>query len=495
MFAMSTVPAEEPAERDQGLRGTQRHRIREEICYLLARMRQQTSAVSAQAARVDAELRWWDGAVSRPLAECVRRGFAVRQMCLRLADSDGTWRNALSYIGDTDPADAAVCTYDYDRAEIRYAAGSVLRSPYAWTAALGAEVQTWYARTGMSAITAWLIAVARMGQDAGRCCTILTNRLYHETAILFELTRLVWADVRTVDDGEALTAAAATVQAPAIVFLDSSRPDGDAGTLRRVLREIDPDRVGSVVWDNTCAPAEEHPFTDGAGFDALRTTLLLLRSHAKLDQFGLELCPLGSLALVRPAGATGAARASADWLSDYLPDVLAVSGGCASPSSLRLLAALGLPEPVRTGRGNDALRAANAYAGRLLRSALEPGGRYLIEESEHRCFVEIHVLDLPGPPDLGAPPAWPPWEGFERVLTEIERRGAQLAIPIWKSASFGFHYTGLSWYPGEYPPFPADCRHTVLRLCVGMHDPGVVERVADLVAVHLLARGDWTAGG
>jgi len=507
MMAMPTVPARE-ARRDRGvalprraIAGTvlpqlekpQVQRLCDEVNYLLTRMRQQSAGVPAQLAGIDAELQWWLGAETRSLFECVQRSFLVRQLCLRLAASDGTWRNALSYIGDIDPADAVVCTYDYDRAEILYTASSPLASPYAWTASVGAEVRTWYARTGMSAITAWLISTARIARDAGRQCTIFTNRLYHETAILFELTRLEGVEVRILDDSDAITAAARDAEAPAVVFLDSSRPDGDVGAVARILRDIDPERIGCVVWDNTCAPADEHPLADFVMPDVMRTSLLQIRSHAKLDQLGLEFCALGTLALMSSAMPTDAARAVIEGLEKYLPQVLAVSGGCASPTTLRLLAALGLPESALSARGNRVLRAANALGAQLLRSALEPSGRYVIEENEHGCFAEIHILDLPGPPDIGGPPVWDPWTGFDRLLTEVERHGAALAIPIWKSASFGFHYTGLSWYLGEDAPFPDNHPHTVLRPCFGMHDPDVTAQVVEILAEHLLGRPDWAA--
>jgi hypothetical protein len=503
---MSTVSAEEVgAGGGRGLPGhgiaatapppagrAQRERLGDEVGYLLTRMREQCAGVPAQRARVDAELQWWLEAGGRSILECVQRSFVVRQLCLRLADSDGTWRNALSYIGDLDPADEVVCTYDYDRAEIRYTASSPLASPYAWTASAGASVRTWYARTGMSAITAWLIATSRIARDTGQRCTIFTNRLYHETTVLFGLAQLDGVEVRVLDDCAAIAQAARSAEAPAVVFLDSSRPDGGVGALRAILGDIDPGRVGCVVWDNTCAPADEHPFGDLP--HGLRTSLLLLRSHAKLDQFGLEFCALGTLALMSSPGLTDAARAFLAGLEKYLPDALAVTGGCASPATLRLLTALGLPEPELSARGNRVLRAANSLGAQLLRSALEPSGRYVIEENEHLCFAEIHVLDLPGPPDFGAPVDWGPWRGFDQLLTEVEQHAAARAIPIWKSASFGFHYTGLSWYSGEDAPFPAGYRHTVLRPCFGMHDPEGVAQVVEILAGHLLAREDWAEG-
>ena len=174
---------------------------------------------------------------------------------------------------------------------------------------------------------AWLISMARIGQDAGRRCTIFTNKLYHETAVLFELARLEWVEVRVLDDCDAIAAAARDAEAPAGVFLDSSRPDGDVRAVARILRDIDPERIGCVVWDNTCAPIGDHPFADPATPGAPRTPLLLLRSHAKLDQLGLEFCALGTLALVSQPTATDAARGVIEGLDKYLPQALAVSGG------------------------------------------------------------------------------------------------------------------------------------------------------------------------
>ena len=472
----------------------QLHRLREEIDYLLVRIRKQAARVPALRSCVDAEIAWWRARDRRTLLDYVRRSFAVRQLCLRSADSDGTWRNAISYIGDIDPRDEVVCTYDYDRAEVRFPSTSPLVSPYRWTAAVGAQVSTWYARTGMSAITAWLIATARIAADSGQPCTVLTNRLYHETAILFELTALRWVEVRTFDDCTAIMAAAQAIETPMVILLDSSRPDGDVDAVRRILRGVDTERVGCVVWDNTCAPADEHPFGDSEDIATMRTALLLLRSHAKLDQLGLEFCALGSLALLNGPTPSPLARAALDGLANYLPDALAVSGGCASPATLRLLDALGVPEPDLVARGNRVLRAANVLAGRLLRERLEPSGRYLVEENEHRCFVEIHVLDLPGPPNLGAPAEWVPWDSFDQMLTRLEEQAAAAGLPVWKSASFGFHYTGLSWYSAEDAPFPHGHAHTVLRLCVGMHDAADVTRVVDVVAAHLGQRPDWAPG-
>src|SRR5262249_55335212 len=126
---------------------------------------------------------------------------------------------------DVTEADSAVCSYDYERAEIRFTPGSPLARPYSWAHGEDCEVTSWYARNGMGAITAWLVAVARSAADRGRRLLVLTNRLYHETEVLFHMGRLADVQVRKYDDVGSLLAAAAQAQDPLAIFLDSSRPD------------------------------------------------------------------------------------------------------------------------------------------------------------------------------------------------------------------------------------------------------------------------------
>ncbi|MBB5919952.1 hypothetical protein FHR81_000982 [Actinoalloteichus hoggarensis] len=508
----------------------QLHRMAEEVRHILDRLLAGAPAATDTRNRLLDELSWWQDVDDRPLDEAVERSFLLRQVILRSAPSDGTWRNALSYIGDPDPVDEQVCTYDYDRAEIRFAPDSPLARPYAWMRGDGCAVETWYSRTGMSAITAWLIAVARMAAERGMPHLVLTNRLYHEAEILFDMARLADVTVRKHDDLDSLLAAANEAEHPVVIFLDSSRPDGTAAALTRLLREIDPTKVGSVLWDNTCASASDSPFEpagpswseaseapaaplpvepltlldlddDGVGqasttprlrTDELTTTLVVLRSHAKLDQLGLELCSLGSVVMMTGPANTGEGPHWQTGMQRFFADSLAVTGACASPATLRLMASLGLPDESLSRRANRHLRQANALAARILIDELTPTGRYQVEENEHGCFVEIHLLELPGPEPIGGPPTWPVWDELDRELTRIGEHAAERSIPIWKSASFGFHYTGLSWYSAEDPPRPQGHAHTVLRVCFGMHDPAVTAEAAEIIAEHLTRKSSWT---
>jgi hypothetical protein len=462
---------------------TQFHRMAAEMRYLLERLLAQPDRPGVARADLVAEHAWWTERDDRPLAEAVQRGFQARQLFLRTADADGTWRNSVSYIGDTDPRDKAVCTYDYDRAEIRFEPTSPLARPYPWPIGADRAVDAWYTRTGMAAITAWLLAVARLAAERNRRHVVLTNRLYHESKVLFAAMRLSDVEVHTYDDVDQILAAAAAEHDPVVVFLDSSRPDGDVAAVRRVLRESAPGQVGCVVWDNTCAPMADRPYDvtdDGADLDR---TLLLVRSHVKLDQLALEFCALGSIAMISSADDGPEPAVWVDALRRFVPDCLAVTGGCASPATLRLLDALGLPNHELTTPSNHLLRDANRLAGRLLTDALD--GHYRVELNDHLCFVEIHILGLAAPADSNSTAPWPPWEGFDQMLTRLEGAAAAESLPVWKSASFGFHYTGLSWYGAE------EGGHTVLRVCFGMHDQEVTERLVALVVEHLGTEPAW----
>jgi len=88
---------------------------------------------------------------------------------------------------------------------------------------------------------------------------------------------------------------------------------------------------------------------------------------------------------------------------------------------------------------------------------------------------------------------WPIWDDLDEELTQIVKRSADQDIPVWKSASFGFHYTGLSWYASDNPPRPHDCAHTVLRVCFGMHDPAQTQAVARIISSQLMAKEQWRA--
>lgn len=274
-----------------------------------------------------------------------------------------------------------------------------------------------------------------------------------------------------------------------IILLDSSRPFGDAQSVAKVMRSVS--SAGLVVWDNTCAPAADHPFGDSLPPEDLRCALMLLRSHLKLDQLGLELTALGSMVVLTQPGASAGGDMWRDGLVRYLADAIGATGACASPGTLRLMTALGLPNLELSEPANRRLHEANVLGGTLLASALDSTGRYRVERNIHKCFVEIHLDELAAPQPVGGPPTWEVWDDLDGELDIIIDITARQHIPVWKSASFGFHYTGLSWFASENPPKPHGNPHTVLRVCFGMHDPPVTTVVAETIANQLLAKKAW----
>ena len=469
---------------------TQLERIRAEMQYLVSTVADAASATDPLRHRLRDEAAYWSGETP-PLIDTVRRAFEARQLLMQAAGCHGTWRNSVSYIGSPPPEDARVCTYDYDRAEVRFDKGSALAKPYAWACDGDLEVETWYMRNGMCAIVAWMCAVARMAVDAPGPVSVFTNRLYHETDMLFDMARFHGVTVERHDSVSDILAAAATHRGPVAVFLDSSRAEGDVVAVRSVLAGLDPDRVGCVVWDNTCAPADHDPFESTLEHADLHISLLLLRSHVKLDQLGLEFCTLASIAMLTGRAITDEGRRFRDGMRAFLSDAITVTGACASPASLRLLASLGLPNRPLAKHANACLRAANVLAGTVLRAEMQHDDRYHIEEAAHRCFVEIHLDEIPAPPAIGGPESWPVWDELDAELDLVEERAARRSVPVWKSASFGFHYTGLSWYASEAPPRPLGYPHTVLRVCFGMHDSVVVGETARSIARQLIQKHKW----
>lgn len=474
----------------------QRTRMAEEIRYLVDRALEHVDDGSELEAGLRREAAWWmDPGLS--LLDAVVRSFMTRQLLVQLEGIGGTWRNSLSYIGEPVPSDQEVCTYEYDRAAIALPSGSALARPYEWVEVPELAVDAFYTRNGMTAITAWLLALARMANEQQRPYIVLTNRLYHETIALFEQARLRGVQIQLHQTLDPLLETMNTIDGNVVVFLDSSRPDGGSEALASVLRCMGSRRGSFVVWDNTCAPAADHPFGDDSKAGDLAVPLVVIRSHAKLDQAGLELCPLGSLALVTRIDRDEDTFGWKQWrktMRRFVAEAISATGACVSPVALRLLSRLGLPHPELSKRANECVRAANELGGKLLRAELATTACYRVETNEHKCFVEIHLDEVPGAPaDLSSGyTEWPVWDVIEHELTAIQSSAADLQVPVWKSVSFGFHYTAMSWYESNEPPRPQGCPHTVLRVCFGMHDPPVTTIVSRVIARHLQERKQWT---
>jgi hypothetical protein len=149
------------------------------------------------------------------------------------------------------------------------------------------------------------------------------------------------------------------------------------------------------------------------------------------------------------------------------------------------MTALGLPSPVFAARGNRYLRAANRLGGRLLADLSAHDDRYRVDRPEHEFFAEIHVLDH-SPPDIADKNS-----PFIRRIAGVEDLAARHSIPVWKSGSFGFHYTALDLYSsalGNWSPVLTEAPHITLRVAFGGHDVPMATQVAQLIIDGLTER-------
>ncbi|MEU8119523.1 hypothetical protein AB0C21_12545 [Spirillospora sp. NPDC049024] len=441
-------------------------RLREEMLHLLDRGMKSAPPGRSAAESLAAEARWWEGARLTDLAAAVRRAFAARRLLLGTPDRR-TWRDSLSYIGDADPADLTVSEHEYERSDIALREDHPLAAPYPWSAGRDVGTDVRYTASGMAAIAAWYLALAKLTTGV----TVVTNTLYYETETLFDLCSSPHVRVEPCAGREDFLDRLGTAPGPVVAFLDSCQPFGDAAMVGEVLSRAEELGLLAVVWDNACAPIAQDPCPGGW----TGVPLVLLRSHHKLDELGLELATLGSAAVAAPPGLDGPRQKHAEGLRDLLPKVLSVTGGHATAASLLTMDRYGLPDPVLTARANAATRAANRSGGRALRAALDGARGCLVQEYEHGCFVNVRLTGLR--PRLGTP-------ALDMAIRRAADAAAAEGLAVWRSGSFGFHYTALSgWAVASHDAESlGHGAHTVLRVCFGAHDDDAAAAVARLVA-------------
>ncbi len=467
-LSLSTIPVEAST--------SQAARISAEVLYVLGRVIA-TTPQGASRDRLVEEAAWWQSTEPKSVRHAVRRSFEARRLCIS-SEEALSWRNSLSYVGGTpDPLDTVLCSHEYDRAEVELAPDAPLAQPYPWLRRVGAQAKTLYTTSGMAAIAGWLTGVARVAAERDQHHLVLTNQVYYETDRLFGLAGLAHLTIRGCAGLDEILVELARARQPVVVMLDSTYPGGDPASVARVLRAADPERVSCVAWDSTCAPAIADPC---AGLTSLAVPLAVLRSHPKLDQLGLELCGFGSATIAYDRSAKPSSRGPQ--LLTFVESIMGVSGLYAPASSVRLIARAGvLPIPPLAVTANGRVREANRIGRGVLARELEASGRFVVREYDHACFVTIHLLGL------GAPVRE---EELDAEVYALEALGAEHGMAVWRSASFGFHYTALSAYEAKGPPETRGLPpHGVIRVGFGAHDPDVCQDVAMLLAEYL--RGRW----
>lgn len=149
--------------------------------------------------------------------------------------------------------------HEYERSDIVLRDDHPLAAPYPWAASRDVTLTVRYTGSGMAAIAAWYLALAKLTTDV----TVVTNTLYYETETLFELCPAAHVRVEPCADRDGFLRRLRTASGPVVAFLDSCQPFGDAAMVREVLARDDEPGPLAVVWDNACAPIAADPCPGG----------------------------------------------------------------------------------------------------------------------------------------------------------------------------------------------------------------------------------------
>lgn len=302
--------------------------------------------------------------------------------------------------------------------------------------------------SGMGAITAVLAAMGRLGMAS----ISISPWCYFETHLL--LDTYVRGIRLTVSDGPALDPTAE------VAWLDTSSTRWPAfPTERGALRML--------VVDSSCVEAGSDMVDDWleAG-RRLRVPVVLVRSHLKLDTFGVELGRLGSVVVVAPdddpeaiAPLLTAIRQATAWMGLGF-ELTNLHPWLGEPTFVALSAA-------RTA----GIRATSARIADAIDAARQPGDRYQIIRPRHGLFMLIRT----GIPFFD-PDTWKLHEASYGLATELAAEG----LPVFAGSSFGMDRVSLSQF--------VDVRDDAHYLRVTGADlpqgslPGIGVRVRDSIA-------------
>lgn len=301
--------------------------------------------------------------------------------------------------------------YDYQRADLK------VRGPSFYEFGGEFTYDTAYAGSGMAAISAFLLASARV---LGQAEVLVLPGTYSET---LELIDGYAHHLRKVTLNNEPVAKFAEANERRILLLDFCAPAGAfEATLRNPGRALD-----LLVFDTTC-------FAGGSG--RIRRVLrwarqwsipvVMVRSHNKLDSLGAEYGRLGSASFVHPAkGGPSMGRSTIKELLSETRNAIRLFGGAALPAhfppyiganSYRSLTNRRVAAILRNGR----------HASRYFRSALKG----LIRELHfaHGLYV---TLSSPQPLDEKAA-RW--------AATKMSEDLGRTGFPIRHAGSFGLRF-------------------------------------------------------
>jgi hypothetical protein len=404
----------------------------------------------------------------RSVLEAVQWAFSAR---MTLVGVSGTqqWRDSFSRLGPPTVGESGLMVSEYQRSELIIPAISPLACFYPWLKQPGLRSVIRYTASGMSAIAGFFLGLAKVARCSGQPIRLLTTPLYWETKALIELDPchglFVWECHQTSDG---LLSSIEVAEGPCAVFLDSSETLETISLVTDLQHKGTPTGLLAVGWDTTCIPRHTE-----VRWGEIGAPLILVRSHIKLDQLGLELSSLGSTTAVARGTLLPAAAAFLETFLEWSPRYCQLFGVNASGDALRRLYRLGLPDDVLGRQHNDSLIRANRAGAQRLSQLLEGCERIRLIDYPHGCFCALH-LSFPARSSARFPRPGP----ITRVARELHEQAATHGLPLFNSAGFGFAFTAALGY--ETTSGAAN-GGSVIRIAFGGHDPPLVDSVAKLI--------------
>jgi hypothetical protein len=307
-------------------------------------------------------------------------------------------------------------SYDYQRADLEVRGPSFYEFD-------GVARETLYTASGMAAISALLLASARVISEAD---ILVLPGSYGETLELIEnharhlrLVRLK----RSPDE------VAPSPGRPQILLVDSYMP---AAVYEATLDCIKP-RLDLVVFDTTC-------FAAGSGrirrvlrwADHWQIPLVLVRSHTKLDSLGVEYGRLGSAVFVRGKRRLGVARENClNELASKMRNAVRLFGGAALPAHFPPYAGT-KSYRILTGKRIAAILRNSKRTARYFSSAL-PGSTAELHFA-HGLYVTLASDRLADE------------QQARQVAAEMAAELGKAGFALRHAGSFGFDFGAAEWF-------------------------------------------------
>ncbi|MCK1742374.1 hypothetical protein IVA80_16265 [Bradyrhizobium sp. 139] len=308
-------------------------------------------------------------------------------------------------------------SYDYQRADLR------VRGPSFYEHETGSTSETIYTAAGMAAVSALLLASARIIDNAD---ILVLPGSYGET---LELIERFSPHLRPVTSRLPLGEALAPATSAQILLLDSCT---SAGTFEAALR-CNGSALDLLIFDTTCFAGRS-----GRIRRVLRWAkrcgipVVMVRSHNKLDSLGAEYGRLGSAVFVRWSGqGTEASCSMVERLAAETRNAVRLLGGAALPAHF--------PPYVGSAAYWALTKRRVAAILRNGRLAARLFARELPALSDELHFTHGLYVTLRGRHAFDEATAR---QAAENMSSDLSRDG----FPIRHAGSFGFDFAATEWF-------------------------------------------------